>query len=526
MKRLVFRILSLGLILLLCTNASAATANPTNTMADRLIRQLERGSGFVGTLTFTATAAQGHEADAFSTVKPIVLDVTMIQGYDHDVATGETRLTFAMNASEYQQASAELALQDNKVYMQSTLLEDGWYLLGENVLDPLLESIGIQGAMPAMDALTQTGDMMPGTLSFFTSMASSWMTGSTAGIDDLTQDYLTQIDFWMEGYSGSVQLKTLDDGTSGMEIDYTIPAADVKAELTVLLAKLMEDEELLEKLAALMPPEQAAQFLNPEQRHYYFYDVDQLPLEGDLTIHRMMTLQGETVELEVSMPLYDSVSGPMTLTYTQRLAGENVPYENTLSISGEGSTLAINYRTNETAQGETAYEGTVLYQGAEENGVKPQTVWAAFTIDSLFSTEDDLMGYTTTRQMFHITLAPAPLSEAVNTAQYAEIPRTDITLDMRFRGVSVLIKGTAPTDVEIALTISGEDMAQSISLVLAGATTNQWTFDAFDPAQATSLADMPAEDLQQLLSQVVIRGGLLFLPYLNLPMIQLDQPME
>ena len=78
---------------------------------------------------------------------------------------------------------------------------------------------------------------------------------------------------------------------------------------------------------------------------------------------------------------------------------------------------------------------------------------------------------------------------------------------------------TSPTAADIALTVSSDDMAQTITLSLSGTTTAQWATEAFDPAQAVDLAEMSADDLQSLLSQAVIKGGLLFLPYLNLPQI-------
>ena len=101
-----------------------------------------------------------------------------------------------------------------------------------------------------------------------------------------------------------------------------------------------------------------------------------------MIIHRVMSFLGETVELAVTMPLYDSVSGAMTLTYTRAQGGEDMPYENTLNIEGEDSYAELSYRTYETITGTTMYQGTLIVGGPEEDGVQPKPVRAAFDLSS------------------------------------------------------------------------------------------------------------------------------------------------
>lgn len=522
MKRMILRIVSLGLALLLYSGAAAGSMDDLSySMADKLMKQLSAGSGFIGTLTLTANALEGRESDAFSTAKPLVLDLTYIKVPGDDAVPDEARLQFSLNASEYQQGSMAFSLRDGAVYMQSSLLADGWYLLGEDVLAPLLEDIGVQDALPAASELTQAGGMMSGTLQFFTSMAAYLIGASTDRITEAMQQYLTKIDFWLEGYRDSVQMTSLDDGTSVVEIGYRLSPAAVKSQLKQLLVDLMNDEALLTELSSLMPDEQSALYLEPSLQPYYFYAVDELPLEGDMTIRRVLSLLGDTIELSVIMPLYDSVSGAMTLEYTRMQGGEDMPYENTLNITGEDSFTELNYRTYDTMNGTTVYQGTILVQGAQEDGVKPQTLWASFDLSSLSVTTKDLNGYETLRQSLKLSVAPVEISGAEDAAQYTMFSKTDFTLDMRFASLAAK---SASTDVDLTLDISGEGMAQAITLVLSGSTTALWTPETFDQETAVNLAEMPADELQSLLSQAMIKGGLLVLPYINLPQVQPDNP--
>ncbi|MFH1513118.1 MAG: hypothetical protein ABIG45_07160 [Bacillota bacterium] len=516
MKRWMIRIVSLGLSLLLCTGAAAeSTDDLTYTMSEKLMKQLDAGSGFVGTLTLTAAAAEGRESDAFSTVRPLTLDWTYIKVRGLDGAPGEVRLKLSMDESDYQQGSAELSLENGAIYMQSSLFGEGWYLLSNSVLKSVLQNIGVPGTAPASD-LMQTESLLPGTASFFTNMAAFLIGWSADGFTEAMEQYTTKIDFWLEGYRDSVQMTSRDGGVSVMEIEYVLPPVAVKAQLKQLLIDLMNDEALLADLTSLMPKAQADLFLTPSLQPYYFYAVDELPLEENMTIHRVVSFLGETIELSVTMPLYDSESGPMTMAYTRKQGAADMPYENTLTITGADSYTELNYRTWETMTGATVTQGTVRVEGAQKDGVKPQILWAAFDLSSQAVTTKDLNGYETLNRTLTLTAAPAEIADTEDASQYAAFSKTELALDMRFKSLAAK---NAPTDMNLTLTLSGEGMAQAITLEVSGTTTALWTPEPFDRELATNLAEMPAEDLESLLSQAVVKGGLLFLPFVNLPLI-------
>jgi hypothetical protein len=519
MKRMMIRIISLGLMLMLCAGAAAQDADDLSyTMSEKLMKQLNAGSGFIGTLTLNATAAEGRENDAYSTVKPLVLDWTYIKlGGDEEAGLpDETRLTLTLDVSEYQQGSAEISVQDGKIYMRSSLLDDNWYLLGDHALQSVLGSAGIADVLPAASQFMRTGGLLSGTASFFSNMALYLIGGNTDSMTEAMEQYTTKIDFWLEGYRDSVQVDNLDDGTSVMEIAYRIPAAAVKAQLKQLLIDLMNDAALLTDLQSLMPKEQADLFLEPSLQPYYFYTVDELPLADDLVIRRVMSFLGETVELSVTMPLYDSVSGAVALTYTRKQGGEDMPYDNTLKIEGEDSYAELTYRTYETITGTTMYQGTVVAGGPEENGEKPKPVRASFDLSLQSVTTKDLNGYETLNQSLKLSILPVETPDALEAAQYDTVPKTEFSLNISFASLAAK---NAPTDATMKLKLSGDDMAQEITLDFAGATTANWTPEAFDRGQAVNLTDMSQEKRDALVSQAVVKGGLLVLPYINLPQV-------
>lgn len=518
MKKIAYRVAALGLALLLCAaTASAQTADDVSyTMAEKFVKQLEYGSGFQGTLTITSLAVDGRESDAVSTILPIVMDVSYIQQKGTDAASAESRLNLSIGEGEAQQGSAEFSLQGGDLYAQSSLLDGGWYLLGTDVVAPLLNAIGVQGMPSAVSELTQATGLMPGTSSFVSDMISYLMSANTSAADTAAQAYLTEIDFWLESYREDVRMITLDNGASAMEISYRLPPEVLKAQLKQLIQNLMNDEAFLEILTAMMSAEQAALYLDPQLQPYYFYAVDGLPLEDDLTVRRVLNLKGDTLELQVVMPFYDSVSGAATLSYTRVQDGADVPFDNTLSLQSQQSYLELNYRSQETANGTTAYQGTLLSKNAEADGTAQPAYWAAFDLSIQSQTTKDLNGYETQYQTVKLSVEPAAVPDGEDASGYAVFSKTNLALDMKF---SSLATKTSPTNADIALTVSGDGMAQTVTLGLTGATTSKWTPAAFDAAQAADLSQLPAEELQSLLSRAVVKGGILFLPYINLPQI-------
>ena len=515
MKRWIIRILSVGLTLMLCAGAAAESAEDiTYTMSEKLTKQLEAGSGFVGTLTLTSTAVPGREAEAFTTGKPLVADWTYIKTAGDP---GETRVKLTIDGSSYQQGSAEISMQDGALYLLSSLTGDDWLQLDTGTLSGGLKnalgSAGTLGVLPDTANVSQIRGALPSSLSFFAGMAGYLVGGDVQGLSAMMEQYTTKIDFWLEGYRENVQMDTDGDGTSVMRIEYRIPPAAVKAQLKQFLVDLMNDEALLSELTALMPDSQAEKFLTPSLQPYYFYAVNELPLADDLFIGRVVSFRGDTMELSVAMPMYDSKNGAMTLQFTRKKSGEDMPDENILNLSSENSRLDISYHTYETITGAAVYQGTVRLESPQENADTPQILLASFDISSASATTKDLNGYETQNQSWRLSVAPGE-ADGTEDGQYMVFPAMDITLDMK---VASLSAKNAPTDVTVSATLSGAEMAQAIALELTGTTTSRWTPSVFAPEQAVSLAGMPQEDLDSLLSQAVVKGGLLFLPYINLP---------
>ena len=127
MKKTALRLLTVCLALSLLSPAVAETATGTQfTVGEKLIKQLEAGSGFTGTVTVESKAVEGLEASAITTVKPMVLDFTYIHVREDLAAKtpAENRVTLALTDGGQSQATGEFAYRGGTLYLRSSLTGD------------------------------------------------------------------------------------------------------------------------------------------------------------------------------------------------------------------------------------------------------------------------------------------------------------------------------------------------------------------------------------------------------------------
>ncbi len=536
MKKTVLRIITLCLVLALCAPAGAeSVAGVTYTVGEKLAKQLEAGSGFTGTLTLEAVATPGRESEAIVTLKPVVLDV----GYIHvreDLAAktpAESRVTLALKDGDATAATAQLAVKQGMAYVLSSLTGDGWLSLAGSTADT--DAQADAGALAQATTGLLADAAMPGIAAFAAGLMSQLYSADTAKLATALEPYATKIDVWIEGFRQNALLGKAEDGTTTMRVDYTIPVAAIKAQLKQLVLDMLADEALLPRLAALLPDGGAETYLNPALQSYYFYAIDELPLNGDMTISRTVSLRGETLMLSLAMPLYDTKGGAIALRYDRSKGAGDLPEENSIELSSEKLLLRADYQTYDTLTGTVVYQGTLLRQplgaaafevGTEGTaaGEAAKTISAAFTLSVQQGQTTDTEGKDTQTAAIELSLEPEYTPDAADDAP-AEPTEAQKALYLTFPPLAISLTAAfasgqaknAATSADVQLKVAGDTLPQTFTLTLSGKTRGKWTPDAFDAQAATSLDAMNETAMNALLMQAGVRGGLLLLPYVTLP---------
>ncbi len=492
------RFMALLLSALLPLGGALAQSPFDYTVADKLKLQLDAGSGFSGTLTLESAAVAGRESEAIVTNAPVVLDVGYLNVRANEARQigAEKRLTLSLaEGGESQSPLLEASVQGGALYLKSALLGDDWLKLGGELLS------SAQGGLPALSAL------LPALF------APSALGGKE--LETLLTPYLTKLDLWLEGYRQQTELGKTESGDSTMTFRYRIAPMAIKSQLKQLVMDAMYDPALLEAVQPLLPEGMAERYLEPKLLSYYFSAIDDLPLTGEMAISRTMSLRGETLRLEIGLPLYDQAAGAITVGYLRAVGDGDIPAAQEISLQSEREKIAIRYQGYDTMTDTAVYQGTLLVQPME--GSARPSVAAAFRLthhvtESTEAEVTDVMTHELTLRIEPPTDEPEqPLQDAVQPADFAPM-EAHVTANFRSRQAN-----DAATYLDAVATLTGEDLPQTITLTLAGRSIKPWTPSAMEPSTARPLSELTSEEQAALLLGAGVKASSLLLPLITLP---------
>jgi len=508
MKR--FLSLMLALVCLLCfaTPAAAMEADAEDyTVAGKLLKQLWAGSGFSGTLSIELAAKEG--AQAASTLKPIVLDVNYIYVRPTAAETAEHRADVTLMDGEAATSAAHAQVKDGALAVQADVLSPDWYSFGPAGQAADGESV-TGGAKEAL--LKQTG--MPGLAA--AGLELLWKLKNVEGLEDALATYLTRVDLWIENYRQDTVLGKLADGTTTMEVHYTVGPAAIKAQAKQLILDLLSDQTVLGALQQALGEELSGKLLNPNLQSYYFAAVDELPLTDSLTISRTVSLKGDTLALHLSLPLYDTQAGNVTLRYDRTSGEGDLPDENAIGLESDTRAIALTYQEYSSMTGVRVIQGSFESEprGADAYSVEGEQTQAqkklalSFSLKQQESESKDVEGRDVYDYEAELTLKPEATGEDA-----ADFPATEAVLSAQF--ASKELKAAA-TDMNAKLTLGGEGWNQTLTLTLEGRTRKKWDPETL-PEDRVYVSQMTQEDIAALLPGAALRGMALMAEYLSLP---------
>lgn len=476
MKRSLQRAAALLLACLMLAS-SAALASDDYTVAEKLFKQLWAGSGFSGAITVS------FDTPTLRTKHSIQADVDYIYVRPTELGQAEHRLELRLENGP----SASVQLTEDALAFQSDLLSPDWYVLRADRQGDL--SAVEQALQSGADAaLGQTG--MPEIAR--TALLLAARLGGSEDVQAALEPYKTRVDVWIEGYRQDALLGKLDDGTTTMEVNYRVSPAAVKAQVKQMTLDLLSDTQLLAALADAMGEEAAGLYLNPALQSWYFEAVDALPLSDDLTISRTFSLKGDTLNLSLSLPLYDAQTGAASLSYDRTRGQGDLPDENRICLESERHTLMLRYQEYSSMTGVKVLRGRVESSASEsfevDEAAKSAASYAAdFTLKQESGETRDSDGRDVYTYNLSLTVQPESGEE------------TEAVLVSRFASKELK---SAATEADISLSVRrGSD---SVSVTLLGTSRKKWDPDPL-PFERTDLAGLTQADLAATLAGAGVR---------------------
>ncbi|MCI6039425.1 MAG: hypothetical protein MR742_02770 [Clostridiales bacterium] len=508
MKRFLCLLMCLTCLLLPTAHASGAETEDY-TVAGKLLKQLWAGSGFSATVSVEVAAKDGTQA--MSTLKPIVMDLSYIYVRPTATETAEHRADVVLMDGDSALSAAHAQLKDGALAVQADVISPDWYSFGEapaqdeeaaqsgDLLGKLGESLLAQTGMPA--------------LASFAAQAAGLMQG-VEGLEDVLESYLIRMDLWIEGYRQNAVLDKLDDGTTTMSVYYDVPPAAIKSQAKQMVLDLLNDQVTLARLQEAAGEELSQLLFNPNLQSYYFSAIDALPLASNLTIGRTVSLEGDTLELHLSLPLYDAEGGEVTLRYDRTRGEGDLPDDNTITLESGLRAISLTYQEYSSITGVRVIQGNLT---SEPRGADAFTVGDGTTSDAQktlalsFSlkqeeseTKDDEL-----RDVYTYDATLNLESEGEGDA-YVAIPATEVTVSSTF--ISKELKSAA-TDMEATVTLGGDGWDQTYTATITGRSRQKWEPEPLSPDRVY-VNQMTEADVAALLPGAAVRFAALMNNYL------------
>lgn len=509
MKRFLCLLMCLTCLLLPAAHASEANGEDY-TVAGKLIKQLWAGSGFSATVSVEVAAKEGTQA--MSTLKPIVMDVSYIYVRPTATETAEHRADVVLMDGENALSAAHAQLKDGALAVQADVISPDWYSFGEAPLQAGEAEAGADLLVQLGESLlAQTG--MPA-LASFAGQAAALLHGAD-GLEDVLESYLIRMDLWIEGYRQNAVLDKLEDGTTTMSVYYDVPPVAIKSQAKQMVLDLLSDQVTLARLQEAAGEELSQLLLNPSLQSYYFSAIDALPLASNMTIGRTVSLEGDTLELHLSLPLYDAEGGEVTLRYDRTRGEGDLPDDNTISLESDLRAISLTYQEYSSMTGVRVIQGTLtseprgteaftVEEGAPADAQK--TLALSFSLKQQESeTKDDEL-----RDVYTYDATLNLESEGEGDA-YVAIPATEITLASTF--VSKELKSAA-TDMEATITLGGDAWDQTYTVTITGRSRQKWEPEELSPDRIY-VSRMTETDVASLLPGAALRFAALMADFLT-----------
>ncbi len=461
----------LCLLLCLCMLPVASLA-AEYTLPEKLMRQLDFGSGLKGSVTMSVTG----DAAWVQLLSPLNGADIQLRAIHTD---GTMQLQLYMLDGEEQQGLTEVYADEQAMGIRSALLGDKVLTMpvAGDVLNAL---IGMQD--------TQNPSLYSAVLNFLSISSDAWETSWTPALEP----YYKKLEVWFSSFGAAPSIQKDAQGGTTMVIRYEVPVSEAKEELLLLWADLLGDDTLQGLLRGQLSQAQQDAYLNPNLMYYYTAMVRALKLDGTLVLERQLTTLGENIRTEITLPLPENEQG-----YTQ-LHLKQESGETTFTLTGNVQTLCLVSKESAVTEDSGTWQGTV--QVIPNDLSDDNKVWSVgFTLKMLHSnsTDSDAREHDVTTWDMAVQPDLSHLeADDASRAYYQDFAPITGKVRIHFHSKNAQ---SSPTTMEVEANLDFGDA--TLSLQTAMKSTSPWVVQPINMTGALNLATMTDEQKAELLNE-------------------------
>ena len=462
------------LTFLLFTASSAAYGAVEYTLPEKMQKQLDIGSGLKGNITL-----HSEGKDAFVLALQPFQDVELqIRG----IKSGEQShyYFYQEGENENQIGLTEILNDGNRLFLRSDLLPNEVF------------------SAPKADVLTDLLTAPEGGNPSVASMIFRWLQLDPSERDSLkgavSDTLYVELEKWAASYVSVSSVRTLDNGTSVFDMNYSIPMADLKEEIVRLLIGFIQSDAGKTFADKMMNAEQKAVFANPNLDYFYMEALSALNNDYDLIYTKTVSTLGAAVSSSMELPLDEEKTKYQTLLIEEN--GGLVSY--TLRGDDLQVTLLIGSELDlSQIDGASAWIMVRPAPNAEngENSVY-RAVRADITHSSQVSADEEARDHLRESWVFQMVRDVSRLPEGENPENYPEESPVHLQVDLHYFSK---YSQSSPTTLEFSAEASGENYVLSAAGQLK--TASPWVFSPFATENATDVTSLNGEALTLKLAE-------------------------
>lgn len=467
----------LCLVLCLCLALPAAAMAETYTLPEKLMYQLDIGSGLKGSLMMEVSGSA-----------PWARLLAPLSGIDVEVRAIKSGDAF----------QGQLYMLDGETQRGLTrLYADGSTMaLRSELLPGTLLTMPIAGDM--LNALLGLGeDQNPTLYSAALNIAMVSEENWEEYWTPVLEPYYAKMEMWLSAFGSAPSVKRDDNGGTTMLIRYEVPVSAVKEELLSLLRDALADEQLLTLLRTQMTQAQQEAYLNANLMYYYTAAVEALALDGSLVLERELTAKGDTVRTELVFPLPQNDNGYQEVRLVQQ-GGDA-----TLSLVGESSTLSYVMQEASSSAESASWKG-ILRMVPTAPDAEHQAISAAFTLKKFHSSSVDSDTREHDVSTWELAVAPDMShleAEDPARAYYADFAPITAKAKVHFHSKNAM---SSPTTLEIDASVAMDDVKLSLTATLKS--TTPWVMQSMDFTGGENMATLTEERKAELAAAFAANG--------------------
>ena len=475
MKKVICALFTLLILLGGCTSLAANEY----TLPQKLENQQKVGSGLKGSFTMHMEGSD-----------PLILSLIPFQDQEiqiRAIRSGNDRhiALYREGQDESRDGLTELLQQDGSWFIRSDLLPDQVYRIPDAI-----QTAGLihhpKGENPS-----------------FATAAARWyeMTESKRKslLDPVTEKLSKALEVWLADYAGVSEVKTLANGSSAVDLTYTIPMAEIRKEIVRLVENMTMDADAQALLNSILTAEQQKIYMNQHLGYFYQAAMEALNNDYDLLYTRTVSTLGQMISSSLEMPLDERTMGYQSLLIEE--AGGLI----SITLRGEDSLLMLTIPGNIDFSQIDAFNAWIVYRSGEDedqSAAVPMALKIRVTHGSELSSDEENRNHLREHWVIQAERDVTRLPEGEVAENHPEMQPMSADLMLHYFSRT---SQSSPTTLEIEALLEKEDFGLSLKGQVK--TTSPWPFSPFSADEAIELANMEPEERSVLMAEWLTSAG-------------------